>query len=122
MYQWTSSRVRVEVVPGADVSVSMGPGELDRLLANLVGNALRHTDGGVEVTGTAGEYQGQTQLTATSIEQMILWRAIQGFLGAGMIPTVFASAYTVFPRSKFYIVGPIIGGVGIKNGSVASTR
>ena len=40
---------------------------------------------------------------------MILWRAIQGFLGAGMIPTVFASAYTVFPRSKFYIVGPIIG-------------
>ena len=45
----------------------------------------------------------------SSIEQMILWRAIQGFLGAGMIPTVFASAYTVFPRSKFYIVGPIIG-------------
>ena len=37
---------------------------------------------------------------ASSIEQMILWRALQGFLGAGMIPTVFASAYTVFPRSK----------------------
>src|SRR6202163_3003832 len=46
---------------------------------------------------------------ASSIEQMILWRAIQGFLGAGMIATVFASAYTVFPRSKFHIVGPIIG-------------
>src|SRR6266568_8531022 len=46
---------------------------------------------------------------ASSIEQMILWRALQGFLGAGMIPTVFASAYTVFPRSKFYIVAPIIG-------------
>jgi len=46
---------------------------------------------------------------ASSIEQMILWRAIQGFLGAGMIPTVFASAYTVFPRSKFHIVGPIVG-------------
>src|SRR3979490_2194787 len=46
---------------------------------------------------------------ATSVEQMIVWRGIQGFLGAGMIPTVFASAYTVFPRSKFYIVGPIIG-------------
>src|ERR1700693_5516554 len=45
----------------------------------------------------------------SSIEQMILWRAIQGFLGAGMIPTVFASAYTLFPRSKFHIVGPIIG-------------
>jgi DHA2 family multidrug resistance protein len=26
-----------------------------------------------------------------------------------MIPTVFASAYTVFPRTKFHIVGPIIG-------------
>jgi MFS transporter, DHA2 family, multidrug resistance protein len=46
---------------------------------------------------------------ATSIEQMILWRAIQGFLGAGMIPTVFATAYTVFPRDKFFIVAPIIG-------------
>src|ERR1700760_750246 len=45
----------------------------------------------------------------SSIEQMILWRAIQGFLGGGMVPTVFASAYTVFPRSKFHIVGPIIG-------------
>src|SRR3954447_24668195 len=46
---------------------------------------------------------------ASTIEQMIFWRALQGFLGAGMIPTVFASAYTVFPRSKFHIVGPIIG-------------
>src|SRR6201996_7302143 len=46
---------------------------------------------------------------ASSIEQMIVWRALQGFLGAGMIPTVFASAYTMFPRSKFHIVGPIIG-------------
>src|ERR1700750_2433107 len=46
---------------------------------------------------------------ATSSHEMILWRAIQGFLGAGMIPTVFASAYTIFPRSKFHIVAPIIG-------------
>src|SRR6201990_2367545 len=46
---------------------------------------------------------------ASSIEQMILWRALQGFLGAGMIPTVFASAYTGFPRSTIYIVGPSIG-------------
>src|SRR3954451_13369098 len=46
---------------------------------------------------------------ASNIEEMILWRALQGFLGAGMIPTVFASAYTIFPRSKFHIVGPIIG-------------
>src|SRR3974390_979401 len=46
---------------------------------------------------------------ASSSAEMILWRAIQGFLGAGMIPTVFASAYTVFPRSKQYIIAPIIG-------------
>src|SRR5258707_6942473 len=46
---------------------------------------------------------------ASTIEQMIVWRALQGFLGAGMIPTVFASAFMVFPRSKFHIVGPIIG-------------
>ncbi len=46
---------------------------------------------------------------ASSSEEMILWRVIQGFLGAGMIPTVFASAYTIFPRSKFHIVAPIIG-------------
>jgi DHA2 family multidrug resistance protein len=32
------------------------------------------------------------------MSQMIVWRAIQGFIGGGMIPTVFASAYTVFPR------------------------
>src|SRR3981189_111174 len=46
---------------------------------------------------------------ASTIEQMILWRAVQGFLGGGMGATVFAAAYIVFPRSKFYIVGPIIG-------------
>src|SRR4051794_12461419 len=46
---------------------------------------------------------------ASTIEQMILWRAVQGFVGGGMVPTVFASAYIVFPRSKFHIVGPIIG-------------
>src|ERR1700746_2278811 len=46
---------------------------------------------------------------ASTLEQMIVWRAMQGFLGAGMIPTVFASAFTVFPRSKLHIVSPIIG-------------
>src|SRR4051812_45838848 len=57
----------------------------------------------------------------SSIEQMILWRAIQGFLGAGMIPTVFASAYTVFPRSKFHIVAPIIGLVATMAPTVGPT-
>ena len=31
---------------------------------------------------------------------MIVWRALQGFIGGGMIPTVFASAFTIFPRSQ----------------------
>ena len=46
---------------------------------------------------------------ANSIDQMIFWRALQGFIGGGMIPTVFASAYTIFPRSKLPLVAPIIG-------------
>jgi DHA2 family multidrug resistance protein len=46
---------------------------------------------------------------ATSLEQMILWRALQGFIGGGMIPTVFASAYTIFPRAKLPLIAPIIG-------------
>lgn len=47
--------------------------------------------------------------TATSINEMIVYRALQGFLGGGMIPTVFAAAYSVFPRSKLPIVSPMIG-------------
>ncbi len=47
--------------------------------------------------------------TASDINQMIVWRALQGFIGGGMIPTVFASAYTIFPRSKLPFVAPIIG-------------
>jgi DHA2 family multidrug resistance protein len=47
--------------------------------------------------------------TATSLEQMIVYRAIQGFLGGGMIPSVFAAAFTIFPRSKQAVVSPLIG-------------
>ena len=47
--------------------------------------------------------------TATSIEEMIFYRALQGFIGGGMIPTVFASAFSIFPREKQPIIGPIIG-------------
>ena len=45
----------------------------------------------------------------TDINEMIVWRAIQGFIGGGMIPTVFATAYLIFPRSKMSVVSPIIG-------------
>ena len=47
--------------------------------------------------------------TASSIHEMIVWRALQGFIGGGMIPTVFASAFTIFPPSKRNIVSPMIG-------------
>jgi DHA2 family multidrug resistance protein len=47
--------------------------------------------------------------TATSIDQMIIYRALQGFIGGGMIPTVFAAAFTIFPRSKQPIISPMIG-------------
>lgn len=47
--------------------------------------------------------------TATNIDQMIVYRAIQGFIGGGMIPSVFAAAFTIFPPSKRPIVSPLIG-------------
>lgn len=47
--------------------------------------------------------------TATTIEQMIVYRALQGFIGGGMIPTVFATAFSAFPRDKQSVVSPIIG-------------
>lgn len=47
--------------------------------------------------------------TATNMDQMIIYRAIQGFIGGGMIPSVFAAAYTIFPPSKRSVVSPMIG-------------
>ncbi len=47
--------------------------------------------------------------TANSIDQMIVYRAIQGFIGGGMIPSVFVAAFTIFPPSKRAIVSPMIG-------------
>src|ERR1700758_1209337 len=40
---------------------------------------------------------------SSDINEMIVWRAIQGFIGGGMIPTV------VFPRSRLGLVSPLIG-------------
>ena len=45
----------------------------------------------------------------SSMNEMIVWRAIQGFIGGGMVPTVFASAYIIFPRSRMAIITPLIG-------------
>jgi DHA2 family multidrug resistance protein len=46
---------------------------------------------------------------SSSVSSMIIWRAFQGFIGGGMIPTVFAAAYTIFPKSRQGVVAPIIG-------------
>jgi MFS transporter, DHA2 family, multidrug resistance protein len=46
---------------------------------------------------------------SSSINEMIVWRALQGFIGGGMVPTVFASAYFIFqgPRQKY--IAPVVG-------------
>ena len=46
---------------------------------------------------------------STSLDEMIVWRAVQGFIGGGMIPTVFASAFMIFPRSRMGLITPMIG-------------
>jgi MFS transporter, DHA2 family, multidrug resistance protein len=47
--------------------------------------------------------------TSTSINEMMVWRALQGFIGGAMIPTVFAVSFTIFPPSKRAIISPLIG-------------
>ncbi|MEY3259533.1 MAG: hypothetical protein RIT46_362, partial [Pseudomonadota bacterium] len=61
---------------------------------------------------------------ASNIETMIVMRALQGFVGGAMIPTVFAVAFTAFPPEKRMLssvimgmiitlaptVGPVLGG------------
>ena len=59
--------------------------------------------------------------TATDINQMILYRALQGFIGGGMIPTVFAAAFTIFPREKQPIIAPVIGLVATMAPTVGPT-
>ena len=40
---------------------------------------------------------------------MIVYRAVQGFIGGGMIPTAFAAAYTVFPKRAQGMVMALVG-------------
>lgn len=46
---------------------------------------------------------------AWNLESMIVFRAIQGFLGGAMIPTVFASSFVVFGRNRSSGVSVLIG-------------
>ncbi|MDX2233132.1 MAG: DHA2 family efflux MFS transporter permease subunit [Hyphomonadaceae bacterium] len=45
---------------------------------------------------------------STSIEMMIVARALQGFAGGAMIPTVFAAAFTVFPPERRIAASTVI--------------
>ncbi len=46
---------------------------------------------------------------STSIEQMIIFRALQGFLGGAMIPTVVAGSYMMFGQGRAAGVSVIVG-------------
>src|ERR1700735_639125 len=49
--------------------------------------------------------------TATDIESMIAFRALQGFLGGSMIPMVFTSAFVFFQGQQRVIAAAIVGGL-----------
>jgi DHA2 family multidrug resistance protein len=38
--------------------------------------------------------------TATTIEEMVIYRAIQGFVGGAMIPTLYAAGFVMFGRAR----------------------
>ncbi len=46
---------------------------------------------------------------ATNIESMIIFRALQGFFGGAMIPTVFSTVFIIFPASQRPTVTILIG-------------
>ena len=46
---------------------------------------------------------------SSSINSMIVWRALQGFIGGGMVPTVFATGFLLFPGPRQKFIAPIIG-------------
>jgi DHA2 family multidrug resistance protein len=47
--------------------------------------------------------------SATGLPEMIAFRAMQGFIGGAMIPTVFASAYLIFPAAQRVRISVLIG-------------
>ncbi len=47
--------------------------------------------------------------TATSLGEMVVYRAAQGFIGGAMIPTVFATSFMLFPGPKRAQISVLIG-------------
>nr|WP_297460891.1 DHA2 family efflux MFS transporter permease subunit [uncultured Halomonas sp.] len=58
---------------------------------------------------------------ATSIEQLIVLRAIQGFMGGAMIPITFAVSFSIFPRRAMGSVQAVIGMVVTMAPSIGPT-
>lgn len=50
---------------------------------------------------------------AWNIESMILFRAVQGFVGGAMIPTVFATGYVLFQGKQRAMIPAILGMVSV---------
>src|SRR5438445_9149388 len=48
---------------------------------------------------------------AWDIQRMIVFRALQGFLGGSMIPTVFTAAFAFFQGPRIVIAAATIGGL-----------
>lgn len=58
---------------------------------------------------------------SSSIGELVLWRTLQGFIGGGMIPTVFATSFMAFPPSKRAPVTVVIGLVATLGPTIGPT-
>ena len=47
--------------------------------------------------------------SSSSIGEMVVWRAAQGFIGGAMIPVVFSAAFSVFPKNRQAMVAAMVG-------------
>ena len=58
---------------------------------------------------------------SSSLDELVLWRTLQGFIGGGMIPTVFATSFTAFPPARRGPVTVVIGLVATLGPTVGPT-
>jgi MFS transporter, DHA2 family, multidrug resistance protein len=58
---------------------------------------------------------------STSLDELVVWRTLQGFIGGGMIPTVFATSFTAFPPARRGPVTVVIGLVATLGPTIGPT-
>ncbi|WP_247886743.1 DHA2 family efflux MFS transporter permease subunit [Azospirillum sp. SYSU D00513] len=75
-------------------------GMLSRILSTRV--LFAAAAAGFTLTSVACAFAG-------GIESMIVWRALQGFIGGAMIPTVFATSFALFPGKRQAGISVMIG-------------